>query len=143
MSHQPPCVGREHGVRATRLRFGQRRPLFFTPWQRLELRNAVRLAAHRLTHSKGTLRFQVANVLKQIDGDLAAGRLKYRDLDWNKTMRFAQDLSAAHAQDLRAAIHLRADTFWTFDQEQRQLVLATGQIRRVPDLVTQRIPPHA
>ncbi len=59
-------------------------------------------------------------------------------------MRSAEDLSAAHTQDLgaaavdlwhtAAAIHLRADTFWTFDQEQRQLVLATGQIRFVPDL---------
>jgi hypothetical protein len=126
-------------------RSDRRRPLFFTPWQRLEVRNAVRLASHRLIRARATVRFQVGNVLKRIEEDLADGRLKYRELNWNETLALAEELSATHTETLgaaavdlwhvSAAILLRADTFWTFDSEQRQLAKATKQIRRVPDLL--------
>lgn len=126
-------------------RSDQRRPLFFTPWQRLEVRNAVRLASHRLIRAGVTVRFQVGNILKRMEEDLADGRLKYRELNWNETLGLAEELSAtfterlgAAAVDLwhvSAAILLRSETFWTFDSEQRQLAQATKQIRHVPDLL--------
>jgi hypothetical protein len=123
----------------------QRRPLFLTAWQRLELRNAVRLAAHRLNRARQAARFQVGNVLKRIDSDVTAGILRYREVDWRQTLELAEELSAAHTQTLgsaavdlwhvAAAINLRSDTFWTFDDEQRELAEATNQIRHVPNLL--------
>jgi predicted nucleic acid-binding protein len=123
----------------------QRRPLILTAWQRLELRNAVRLAAHRLNRSGQSSRFQIGNVLKRIERDLTAGRLRYQEFALSQVMALAEDLSAAHTLALGSAavdlwhvavcISLRADTFWTFDREQLELAKATGLIRRVPDLL--------
>jgi hypothetical protein len=122
----------------------RRRPLFFTPWQSLELRNAVRLAAHRLIRAGETVPFQIGAVFKRIDEDLSAGRLRHRQPDTNDTLTLAEQLSAEHTEKLgsaavdlwhvSAALILRADTFWTFDTDQRRLALATKGIRRVPDL---------
>jgi hypothetical protein len=122
----------------------QRRPMLFTPWQRLEFRNSVRLAAHRLDLAGAAVPFQIGNVFKRIEQDLSAGRLMHRDLDWNSTLRLAEDLSDEHTVDLgTAAVDLgtspprfaKVDTFWTFDREQRVLALATKAIRKVPDLL--------
>jgi hypothetical protein len=123
----------------------RRRPLFFTPWQTLELRNAVRLAAHRLARSGETVRFKIGNVFKRMDDDLSAGRLKYQQPDWKDTLALAEQLSAEHTEQLgtaavdlwhvATALILRADTFWTFDIDQRRLATATKKIQRVPDLL--------
>jgi predicted nucleic acid-binding protein len=121
-----------------------RLPLLFTPWNRLELRNAVRLAVHRLRRAGEAIPFQPGNIFKRIDEDLAAGRLKHQEPDWRETLRLAEELSDAHTEALgvaavdlwhvAAALLLRADTFWTFDQEQQTLAKAVGKFRRVPRL---------
>jgi len=119
----------------------RRRPLLFTPWQRFELRNAVRLVTHRLQRSKLTIRFQGGNVFREIESDLAAGRLKHRDPNCLDTLRLAEELSARHTEFLgtaavdlwhvASAIVLEADMFWTFDEEQRGLARATGKFHKV------------
>ena len=119
----------------------RRRPLVFTPWQRFELRNAVRLATHRLKRAKLPIRLAGGNVFREIESDLAAGRLKHRDANWLETLRLAEDLSANHtellgsaAMDLwhvASAILLEADTFWTFDMEQRSLARTTKKFKTV------------
>jgi hypothetical protein len=121
-----------------------RRPLLFTPWQRFELRNAVRLASHRVRRTGQKVPFQLGNVFKRIDEDLTASRLKHMEPDWHETFRLAEELSAAHTEALGAvsvdlwhvavALLLRADTFWTFDDEQFTLARAAGHFRHVPQL---------
>src|SRR4051812_5783601 len=102
-----------------------RRPLIFTPWQRLETRNAVRLAAHKLRRARKTVPFQPGNVFKRMDQDLAAGILKYQEPNEVEVVRLAEDLSSAYTESLgSAAVDLwhvaqavltKADVFWTFD----------------------------
>ena len=123
----------------------RRRPLIFTPWQRFELRNAVRLAVYRLRRAKLEIPFQVGNVLKRVDQDLSAGRLRHAEPDWRQTMQLAEAISAKHTETtgaasvdvwhLGAAILLQAEVFWTFDAEQFNLAKLSGQIRSVPRLI--------
>lgn len=121
-----------------------RRPLLFTPWQRFEVRNSVRLAAHRLRRAGQTVPFQIGNVFKRIDDDLAEGRLKHETPDSREAFRLAEQLSEQHTEALGAAsvdlwhvataVLLRADTFWTFDEDQHALAKAIGKFRHVPRL---------
>jgi len=121
-----------------------RRPLLFTPWQRFELRNSTRLTLQRLRRSGQTVPFQIGNVFRLVDESLNAGRLRHEEPAWRDNFRLAEELSEAHTETLgsaavdlwhvAAAILLEADTFWTFDQEQRTLASATGAFRRVPEL---------
>jgi hypothetical protein len=121
-----------------------RRPLCLTPWQRLEVRNAFRLAVHRAVRAGVPAPFQPANLFKRMDEDLAAGRLKHFEPDGREVLRLAEDLSAAHTETLgcasvdiwhvAAAQLLGADTFWTFDGNQFALARAAGCFRKAPDL---------
>jgi hypothetical protein len=122
----------------------QRRPLYFTPWQRFELRNAVRLAAGRVVRAGEPLLFQAANAFKAIQRDLAEGQLQHCEPDWQETMRLAEALSGSHTETLgtssvdvwhiAAAVVLEAEVFWTFDALQHKLALQCGLIKRVPKL---------
>ncbi len=119
-----------------------RRPLLFTPWQRFELRNTVRLAANRVRHSRSSVHFQVGNVLKRIEGDLASGRLRHEESDSRATFRLAEAFSELWTEELgmaavdvwhvAAAAQLRADTFWTFDDDQHRLAKAVRRFQHVP-----------
>jgi hypothetical protein len=121
-----------------------RRPLLFTPWQRFELRNAVRLAGHKLRRQGRTIPFQAGNVFKRVDEDLSAGRLKHEEPNWRETLQMCEELSELHTDALgcasvdlwhvASALVLKADTFWTFDGDQRALAKATGKLRRVPEV---------
>ena len=121
-----------------------RRPLWFTPWQRLELRNAVRLAAHRFRRAGQTVPFRSGNVFKRLDQDLADGLLRHHEPNWRETLRLAEELSERHTELLgtaavdlwhvSAAVLLGADSFWTFDGVQQRLAAATGKFRNVPVL---------
>src|SRR5512136_1560298 len=77
-----------------------RRPLFYTPWQRLEVRNAIRLAGFKLQRAGKTVPFQAGNVFKRINADLALGRLRYEAPDWDQTARLAEELSDEHTEKL-------------------------------------------
>jgi predicted nucleic acid-binding protein len=121
-----------------------RRPLCFTPWQRLEVRNAIRLSVHKARRAGRPVRFQVGNLLKRMDEDLSAGRLKHFEPDWREAFRLAEDLSAEHTEatgcasvdlwHVASANLLGADTFWTFDELQQKLAETVGCFRRVPRL---------
>ncbi len=122
-----------------------RRPLVFTPWQRFELRNAIRLAVHKLTRAGRVVPFTPGNIFKRLDADLAAGLLRHQEPDWRETMRLAEELSQEHTEAIgaaavdlwhvAAALLLRADTFWTFDDDQRHLAAAVARFRHVPNLL--------
>lgn len=123
-----------------------RRPLCFTPWQRLEVRNAIRLAVHKAKRAGRPVSFQSGNLLKRIDEDLSAGRLRHFEADWREAFRLSEELSQDHTESLgcgavdlwhvACARLLGADTFWTFDEIQRNLADAVGCFRRVPQLIT-------
>lgn len=115
-----------------------RRPYAFTVFQRHETRNAIRLLAARA----GT--FTVGNAFRYLDHDLRDGILKHEEIQWPAVFRLAEELGHAHTAKLSCAAsdllhvaiaaHLEADTFLTFDEDQRQLALATRAFKHVPEL---------
>jgi hypothetical protein len=118
-----------------------RRPLIYTPWQRLETRNAVRLAAHKLRRAGKIVPFQTGNVFKRMDQDLEAGILKYQEPDEVEALRLAENLSNTYTESLGSAavdlwhvaqaVVVKAEVFWTFDDDQRKLARAIKKFRIV------------
>jgi predicted nucleic acid-binding protein len=108
-------------------------PLAFTPWHRLEVRNAIRLAVfHKLIDSS-----QSKTQLKQMDADLHDETLLvHTPVDWVAVLREAEKLGVAHAEDfgcrsadlfhVAAAVELGFDLFLTFDERQRKVAKAVG-----------------
>ena len=123
-----------------------RRPLILTPWQRFEVRNAIRLVSHKLRRSGVPVPFQIGNALKEMEHDLADGILRHRDTDLFETLHLSEELSARHTEGLgvaavdiwhvAAAILLQADAFWTFDIDQYGLAKAIGKFKHLPRLAT-------
>ncbi len=122
----------------------QRRPIFFTPWQRFELRNAIRLAKGRLTRSRHPLLFQVGNAFRAIQTDLKQGRLHHAETDSVETLRLAEEFSDLYTEGIgtasvdvwhvASAVLLGAEIFWTFDELQQRLAVMTKRIPHVPIL---------
>ncbi len=112
-------------------RFGK--PLPFTPWHRLEVRNAIRVA-----HHNGIIELaECKSQLKQLDGDLRDETvLVHLGIDWTDVLRKAEHLGSKHniaigcrSADLfhiAAALDGGCDTFLTFDSRQGSLAKAAG-----------------
>lgn len=108
-------------------------PLPFTPWHRLEVRNAIRLAVfHRAIDSH-----QSKMQLKQIESDLRDETLiAHAPIDWVTVLREAEKLGAAHNESIgcrsgdlfhiAAAVEWGADYFLTFDERQKKMAKAVG-----------------
>jgi predicted nucleic acid-binding protein len=108
-------------------------PLPFTPWHRLEVRNAIRLAIfHRAIDCR-----QGKVQLKQVDADLRDEALIiHTPLDWVAVLREAEKLGAAHNESIgcrsadlfhvAAAIEWGADHFLTYDDRQKKMAKAAG-----------------
>ena len=108
-------------------------PLPFTPWHRLEVRNALRLAVfHKLIDAS-----QSKTQLKQLEVDLQEETLlMHTPVDWLAALREAEKLGAAHAEILgcrsadifhiAAALELDCDHFLTFDERQKRMAKAVG-----------------
>jgi predicted nucleic acid-binding protein len=112
-------------------RYGQALP--FTPWHRLEVRNAIRLAVCQ----KVIDALQAKTQLRQLDTDLKEGTpVFHQAIDWTDVLRQAETLGAAHnatigcrSADLfhvAAATQLGLDLFFTFDEKQAALARAAG-----------------
>jgi predicted nucleic acid-binding protein len=105
----------------------------FTPWHRLEVRNAIRLAAfHRLIDSR-----QGKTQLKQMETDLHDETLiVHAPVDWVTVLRAAEKLGAAHNESVgcrsadmfhvAAAVEWGADHFLTFDERQKKMARAAS-----------------
>jgi len=112
-------------------RYGQALP--FTPWHRLEVRNAIRLAVcQNLIDS-----VQAKTQLKQIDADLKEeALLVHQAIDWTDVLREAEKLGANHNQTIgcrsadlfhiAAARQLGCEQFLTFDIKQTAMAKAVG-----------------
>ena len=111
----------------------QGKPLPFTPWHRLEVRNAIRLSVfHRLIDSQ-----QGRMQLKQVEVDLHDETLLvHTPVDWVAVLREAEKLGAAHSEVLgcrsgdlfhvATAVELGFDLFLTFDERQRKMAKSAG-----------------
>jgi predicted nucleic acid-binding protein len=105
----------------------------FTPWHRLEVRNAIRLAVfHQAIDGQ-----QGKTQLKQIEADLRAETLiVHAPLDWVTVLREAEKLGAAHNESIgcrssdlfhiAAAVEWGADHFLTFDERQKKMARTAG-----------------
>ena len=112
--------------------------LIFTPWQRYELRNAVRLSVWR-EHCPPML---ANGALEQIDADVAGGSLSETAIDWTDIIKRAEDLSAQHTTTVgvrslelfhvASAISLKVRMFLTFDARQFGAARAAGLNARIP-----------
>jgi predicted nucleic acid-binding protein len=106
--------------------------LILTPWQRCELRNAIRLAVARGNTTPELAR----QALADIADDTAAGDLVETTLVWPDLYQTAENLSEAHTSNLgvrtldllhvAAALNLGAHTFLSFDVRQFALAMAAG-----------------
>ena len=108
-------------------------PLPFTPWHRLEVRNAIRLSVfHKLIDAS-----QGKTQLKQMEADLHDETLLvHTPVEWVAVLREAEKLGAAHSESLgcrsadlfhvAAAVELGCDHFLTFDERQRKMAKAAG-----------------
>jgi len=112
-------------------RYGQALP--FTPWHRLEVRNAIRLAVFQKVID-GT---QAKTQLKQLDADLREeALLRHTPIDWTDVLREAERLGAAHTETIgcrsadlfhvAAATEAGCDTFLTLDERQTAMAKAAG-----------------
>jgi predicted nucleic acid-binding protein len=112
-------------------RYGQALP--FTPWHRLEVRNAIRLAVFQKVIDAAQAKTQ----LKQLDTDLKeATLLAHLPIDWTDVLREAEKLGAAHDETIgcrsadlfhvAAATEAGCDTFLTLDDRQTAMAKATG-----------------
>jgi predicted nucleic acid-binding protein len=113
--------------------YGQALP--FTPWHRLEVRNAIRLALFQ----KVIDGLQAKTQLKQLDTDVREQTLlAHTPVDWTEVLREAEKLGAAHnaaigcrSADLfhvAAATEAGCDTFLTLDARQVAMAKAAGLI---------------
>lgn len=106
--------------------------LVFTPWQRCELQNAIRLSVWRENCDKAAAK----QALERITADMAAGNLTETPLVWPDVLRVADELSEKHTVDLgvrsldllhvAAAVSLDAKTFLTCDGRQLALARVAG-----------------
>jgi predicted nucleic acid-binding protein len=114
-------------------RYGQGLP--FTPWHRLEVRNAIRLAVfHQVIDPE-----QAKKQLKQIDTDLKEeALLTHATIDWTDVLREAEKLGATHNETIgcrsadlfhvATAKQTGCDTFLTFDEKQMAMAKAAGML---------------
>jgi predicted nucleic acid-binding protein len=105
----------------------------FTPWHRLEVRNAIRLAVfHRAIDSH-----QGKTQLKQIETDLREETLiVHAPVDWVAVLREVEKLGAAHNESIGCrsgdlfhiaeAVAWKADHFLTFDERQKKMAKVAG-----------------
>jgi predicted nucleic acid-binding protein len=114
-------------------RYAQALP--FSPWHRLEVRNAIRLAAWQKVINGP----QATTQLRQLDADLKQELvLVHTPIDWTDTLREAEKLGAAHNQvigcrsadlfHVAACRGLGCDTFLTFDSRQTAMAEAAGLV---------------
>lgn len=111
----------------------QGEPLPFTPWHRLEVRNALRLAVFHKLIEAGQSQAQ----LKQMEVDLRdASLLVHTPVDWVAVLREAEKLGGANTENIgcrsgdllhvAAAVELNLELFLTFDERQKKMAKAAG-----------------
>ena len=112
-------------------RYGQALP--FTPWHRLEVRNAIRLAVWQKVIDAP----QGKSQLRQLDTDLKEeALLVHTPIEWTDVLREAEKLGGTYNETIgcrsadlfhvAACRELGCDTFFTFDAKQAAMAKAAG-----------------
>jgi predicted nucleic acid-binding protein len=113
----------------------QGKALPFTPWHRLEVRNAIRLAVfHQMIDAR-----QGKTQLKQMETDLREEALiVHTPIDWVAVLRTAEKSAATRNESIgcrsgdlfhvAAAIEWEADCLVTFDERQKKMAKAIGLV---------------
>lgn len=105
-----------------------RLPLPFTPWHRLEVRNAIRKAAQPA---------DVTAAIRSLEQDISEELVvMHRSLDWTNCLRLAEQLSRDHNPQIGAsspdlfhvacALEMGFEEFYSFDRRQIDLAKAAG-----------------
>ena len=104
----------------------------------LEFRQSVRLQMrlHRQDRTKGFSSLEGAQMLRDLQTDIASGALSSAPADWTDVHHLAEGLSAKYTATegcrfadilhVATALHLGATVFLTFDGQQKKLALAEG-----------------
>lgn len=104
----------------------------------LEFRQSVRLQTRlfSLDRKKGFPPAEGARMLRDLQSDLVAGVLSMKAIDWADVHRIAEQLSDRHTREgghrladllhVATALHLGAESFLTFDDQQRKLAVEEG-----------------
>ena len=121
-----------HTTVASRYMNKNQRPLFFTPFQRHELRNAIRLGVYRKDYTS----LQKEEILDCLQEDCRTGVLKNTVVPWGEVFRESERISKAYTETIgnrgadlfHVAIALVLDSkeFLTFDKKQGELARSTG-----------------
>jgi predicted nucleic acid-binding protein len=109
------------------------RPLPFTPWHRLEVRNAIRLAIWQTVIDSAVGKKQ----LRQLETDIKEEAvLVHEPIEWTNVLRDAEKLGSAHNEKIgcrsadlfhiAVAREIGCDTLWTFDTKQTAMAEAAG-----------------
>ncbi|MEO6035362.1 MAG: type II toxin-antitoxin system VapC family toxin [Verrucomicrobiota bacterium] len=105
-----------------------RLPLPFTPWHRLEVRNAIRKAA---------LPAEAIAALRLLEQDVSEEMVvAHKPIDWTNCLRIAEQLSRDHNPKIGAsspdlfhvacALEMGFVEFFSFDRRQKNLAKAAG-----------------
>jgi len=104
----------------------------------LEFRQSVRLQTrlHFQDRTKGFSSSEGAQMLRDLQTDIASGSLSSVPVDWADVHHLAEGLSARHTPTkgyrfadilhVATALHLGASEFLTFDGQQKKLATAEG-----------------
>lgn len=104
----------------------------------LEFRQSVRLQTRlfSLDRKKGFPPAEGTRMLRDLQSDLVAGVLSMKAIDWADVHRIAEQLSDRHTREgghrladllhVATALHLGAESFLTFDDQQRKLAAEEG-----------------
>ena len=111
--------------------------VLWTPWQRVELFNALRQLERMKSLDPGEAR----NQIRLLEQEVRLGYWPHAEFDWRDAVRTACELSAEHGlsvpirgMDLfhvAIAIEVGADAILTFDEDQKSLAETAG-VRVLP-----------
>ncbi len=113
-------------------------PLAVSTLLLFEFRNSIRLQQKlfRGDRTKGFSKNEAAAMLRHLQTDLRSNTLETVPCDWPDVHRIAEELSAKHTLErghcfadilhVATALHLGAETFLSFDENQRLLAEAEG-----------------
>lgn len=127
-----------HSPRADKVMNESETPLPVSNLLLFEFRNSVRFQERLfgLDRKKGFSKTEAAGILRDLQADLSSGALVVVSADWPDVHRIAEEISAKHTSrsghrfadilHVATAIHLGAEGFLSFDENQRLLAAEEG-----------------
>jgi predicted nucleic acid-binding protein len=108
----------------------------WSPWHRVEVFNTARQLTRDEDPRARLLPAEARTFIRQLEADLRVDYLTHFEADWRDVLRAANDLSIAHAFNLRIraadllhvayALETNSEVFVTYDNDQFALAEAAG-----------------